>query len=103
VLHINVDSSKSLEQSNFLVQVEVSSMTLETGVFLLLNNDNQVSIFYPLVWDLMALSTQSDFFSVGRTLVQSDFVLFLLAFNLLTFTFFAQLLLIHELAFAATV
>ena len=65
MFHINVDSSKSLEQSNFLVQVEVSSMTLKTGVFLLLNNDNQVSIFYPLVWDLMALSTQSDFFSVG--------------------------------------
>jgi hypothetical protein len=89
VLDRNVDSSKSLEQSNFLVQVEVSSMTLKAGMLLLLNHNNQIAILYPLVWDLMALTVKHDFVSVRGALVQGDFVLFLLSFHLLSFTFFA--------------
>lgn len=78
-------------------------MTLKASVFLELNDDNQISIFYVSVRDLMTMSVQSDFVSVRCALIQLDFVLFLLAFHLLTFTLFAHLLLVHQLAFAAAV
>jgi len=64
-------------------------MTLKASVFLELNYDNQISIFYVSVGDLMAVSVQSDFVSVRCALIKLDFVLFLLAFHLLTFTLFA--------------
>jgi len=78
-------------------------MTLKASVFLELNDDNQISIFYVSVRDLMTMSVQSDFVSVRCALIQLDFVLFLLAFHLLTLTLFAHLLLVHQLAFAAAV
>jgi len=51
----------------------------------------------------MALPGEDDFVSVRGALVQGDFVLFLLSFHLLSFTFFAHLLLVHNLTFAITV
>lgn len=51
----------------------------------------------------MSLSVKHNFFSVGDSLVKLDFVLLLLALDLLSFTLLAHLLLVHELTFTSTV
>jgi len=72
MLDCNVYTSKSLEQSNFLVQVKVSSLALEARMLFHRYDNDQISILSSLIRNLVTLPMQSDLIAVGSTLIQLD-------------------------------
>lgn len=91
-----VDTSESLQKSNFLLHQEISTFTLVLLVRLFLHDDNHIASF--ATGELICLTVESVLLIVGRALVNLSLKDFLLLLNFFTIASFALVGLVNFLA-----
>jgi len=96
-----VNTSQSLEESDFLLHEQIGTLTLEALVGLFLDDNDDISGF--TAGELISLTVESVLLVVGCTLVNSSLKDFLLLVNFLTIASFALVGLIDDLASSTAV